>query len=203
MKFPFFASFIIFCLWLGYEIKKNRKAHEKNLDAFWEKEAKANNTRKKSLEGLNYIKIPFDSFPMELLCDDPMIREYHDNLYALDKEPVVNLSGISNTDLKLEYGAPNIKLLSAYDQRYTTLARTLQAFGNALYEKGYLQEACTVLEFAVSTHTDISATYKLLITLYQKTGQEDKISSLLPVAESLHSGLKNTIVTMIREACRE
>ena len=37
----------------------------------------------------------------------------------------MHLTGYTNTDLKLEYGAPNIKLLSAYDQRYTTLARTL------------------------------------------------------------------------------
>ena len=201
MKFPFFASFIVFSIWLGYEIHKHRNLENKAMDEFWEKEAAANNTRRKSLDNLNYITIPFDSLPMDVLCDDEQVREYHETLYELSKEPIVNLTGITNTDLKLTYGAPNINLLSAYDQRYTVLSRTLQSLANVLYANGYLQEATTVLEFAVSTHTDNSASYKLLITLYRTLDREDKIPSLLPVAESLNSGMKNVIVQMIQDAC--
>ncbi len=201
MKFPLFASFIVFCIWLGYEIHKRRNIDKKAMDDFWEKETAANKTRRKSLEHLNYITIPFETLPMDILCDNPQIKEYHETLKELSKEPIVNFTGISNTDLKLAYGAPNINLLSAYDQRYTLLARTLQAFADTLYQNTYSQEACSVLEFAISTHTDISASYKLLITLYQELGQEDKIPALLPIAESLNSGMKNTILQMIRDAC--
>ncbi len=42
MKFPIFASFIIFCIWLGYELHKRRNMDEKSNQSFWEKEAAAN-----------------------------------------------------------------------------------------------------------------------------------------------------------------
>ncbi|MBR5800788.1 MAG: hypothetical protein IKY23_12095 [Lachnospiraceae bacterium] len=200
MKFPFFASFIVFCAWLGYELHKHRNMERQTMDDFWEREAKANKTRRKSLDSLAYITIPFDTFPMDLLPDDEKATEYKETLRELAKEPIVNLTGITNTELKLTYGAPNIKILSAYDQRYTVLARTLQAFGELLYQKGYLDEAVTVLSFAVSTRTDISATYKLLITLYRELNKEEEIAGLLPVAETLNSGMKNTIVSLIQEA---
>lgn len=199
MKFPFFASFIVFCAWLGYEIHKHRNIEKKSMDAFWEKEYAANRTRRKSLDGLNYITIPLDTFPMTLFKDDEVISECQETLIELSKEPIVNLTGISNTDLKLQYGAPNINLLTAYDQRYTTLVRTLQTFGKALYDKGYTSQAKTVLEFAVSTHTDVSSTYKLLAAIYKECGQPNKIRELIPIAESLNSGLKNSIVKMLEE----
>ena len=75
MKISFFASFIIFCLWLGYEIHKHRNLEAKANEDFWEKEAAANATRRKSLDSLNYIKIPFESLPMDTLPDDPKVSE--------------------------------------------------------------------------------------------------------------------------------
>lgn len=201
MKFPFFASFIVFCLWLTYEIHKHRNMEQKTMDDFWEKELAANRTKRKPLDDLNYIQIPLDTFPMSVLSDNPVILECHEILTELSTEKIVNLTGISNTDLKLQYGAPNIKILSAYDQRYTTLARTLQTFGNELYENGYIDEARTVLEFAVSTHTDISSTYKLLCKIYKEQNQPQKINELLPIAKELNSGLKNSIVQMLMEEC--
>mgnify|MGYP004657648237 FL=1 len=200
MKFPFFASFLIFCLWLSYEIHKHRNQEAKNRDAFWEKEAVANNTRRKSLDHLDYIKIPFDALPMDTLKEDPVILQCHKTLQELSASPIVNLTGISNTDLKLTYGAPNIDLLSCYDQRYTLLARTLQDWAAALAGKDFPLEAIAVLEFAVSTHTDVSASYKLLSSLYLKQGCPEKIRDLIPVAESLNSGMKKHILSILEEA---
>lgn len=199
MKFPFFASFIVFCAWLGYEIHKHRNLEKKSIDAFWEKEQKANSTRRKSLDSLDYITIPSDILTIPLQTDDTIINECLETLTELSKEPIVNLTGISNTDLKLRYGAPNINLLTTYDQRYTTLARTLQNFGKALYDNGYAKDAKTVLEFAISTHTDVSSTYKLLTTIYKEQGTPEKILSLIPIAESLNSSLKNSIIKMLEE----
>ena len=201
MKFPFFASFIVFCIWLGYEIRKHRNKQEKAERDFWEKEAAANNTRRKSLDSLEYTHIPFDTLPMNTMREDPVVADYHQTLRELSASPIVNLTGISNTDLKLQYGAPNIDLLSKYDQCYTTLVRTLQDLAETLYKNGHLKDACTVLEFAVSTRTDISASYKLLIQLYKQLGSSDKIRDLLPIAETLNSGMKNHILSLINQEC--
>ena len=199
MKFPFFASFIVFCIWLGYEIHKSRNRAEKAEQDFWEKEAKANQTRRKSLENLDYIKIPFDSLPANTHTEDSLICEHFETLKALSENPIVNFTGISNTDLKLMYGAPNIELLSRYDQNFTVLARTLQSLSQALYEKGYPDEACQFLEFAVSIRTDITASYKLLATIYRQKGQNEKIAQLIPVAKSLNTSLTKHIVSMLEE----
>lgn len=202
MRFPFFASFIIFCIWLGYEIHKHRNMDAKASEAFWKKEAAANATRRKPLDDLEYIQIPFDRLPMDVLSDHAAVSDCHETLKELSKEPVVNLTGISNTDLKLKYGAPNIELLSQYDQRYTVLARTLQAWACALHEEGYADEAMTVLEFAVKTRTDVSATYKLLASIYLEKGLTEKIRELIPVAESLNSPLKSSIVRTLQSLCQ-
>ena len=197
MKFPFFASFIVFCLWLAYTLHKQRNKEEKANREFWEREAKANSTRRKSLDNLEYVKIPFESLPMAILKDDPVIAEYHETLQQLSKSPIVNFTGISNTDLKLMYGAPNIDLLSRYDQSYTLLVRTLQDWAEALYEKGYVDEACLILEFAISTRTDISSSYKLLASIYKEKGQPEKVQALIPIAQKLNSSLSGHIVSTL------
>ncbi|MDE7249366.1 MAG: hypothetical protein K2N82_05645, partial [Lachnospiraceae bacterium] len=202
MRFPFFASFIVFCIWLGYEIHKHRNMDAKISEEFWAREAAANNTRKKSLENLDYIRIPFDALPMDILPEHSVIKDCQETLKGLSTEPVVNLTGITNTDLKLQYGAPNIELLSQYDQRYTLLARTLQTWAETLHKEGYPDDAAAVLEFAVKTRTDVSASYKLLASIYQDKGQPDKIRALIPVAESLNSPLKNSIVRALQGLCQ-
>ena len=199
MKMPFFASFIIFLIWLSYEISKSRRIGEKAQDAYWERENAANNTRRKSLDNLRYIVIPFDSLPMETLKEDEKIMEFHKTLYYLSESPIVNFTGFSNTDLKLEYGAPNIDLLARYDQSYTALARTLQQWAEKLYQAGYVQEAKQILEFSISTDTDVSGSYRLLASIYSKEGETGKIKELEDRARHLKSASRNIIVRILQQ----
>ena len=199
MKMPFFVSFIIFLIWLSYEISKSRRIGEKAQDAYWERENAANNTRRKSLDNLRYIVIPFDSLPMETLKEDEKIMEFHKTLYYLSESPIVNFTGFSNTDLKLEYGAPNIDLLARYDQSYTTLARTLQQWAEKLYQAGYVQEAKQILEFSISTDTDVSGSYRLLASIYSKEGETGKIKELEDRARHLKSASRNIIVRILQQ----
>ena len=79
------------------------------------------------------------------------------------------------------------------------LARTLQQWAQALYDNGYEREACQLLEFAVSTRTDVSATYRLLCRIYQENGTPEKIGALFPVAQSLTSAMQKPIVRILQE----
>lgn len=198
MKMPFFASFIIFLVWLSYEISKSRRLGEKAQDAYWEREAAANSTRRKSLDNLNYITLPFDSLPMETMKEDEKVMEFHQTLHYLADSPIVNFTGFSNTDLKLEYGAPNIDLLMRYDQNYTTLARTLQQWAEKLYQAGRIPEAKQILEFSISTDTDVSGSYRLLADIYSKEGENEKIKELMNRAQSLKSASRNIIVRILQ-----
>lgn len=200
MKMPFFASFIIFLIWLSYMISRSRRRGEKAKESFWEKEERANSTRRKPLDDLNYVTIPFDSLPMHVLPEDEKVAEYHEILRTLSDSPIVNFSGISNTDLKLRYGAPNIDLLMRYDQNYTTLARTLQLWADRLYQAGFTDDARQILEYALSTDTDVSGTYRLLAAIYRSGEQTEKLKGLLEKAGGLQSGSKDIIVRILRES---
>ena len=200
MYFPLFASFIIFVIWLAFQLHHTNNKAANHMETYLEKEMRSNHVRKKPLDDLEYITIPLERFPMSLLTDDPVILECHQTLETLSTEKIVNFTGISNTDLKLTYGTANLTALSRYDQNYTSLARTLQTFGSRLYEKGYVTEACTVLEFAISTKTDISGTYSLLKKIYEETNCPEKIQDLQVTASFLQSASKKTILKLLDTA---
>ncbi|MBQ6888233.1 MAG: hypothetical protein IJN54_12070 [Lachnospiraceae bacterium] len=200
MKLPLFASFIVFCVWVSYQLKRQRTKEARLDDSYWAREAAANNTRKKPLDDVEYITIPFDFLPMHTLAEDNKVAECHQILLSLRDQKIVNLTGLTNTDLKLRYGVANLNFLADCDQRYTSLARTLQKWASLLYEAGYTDDAKTILEFAVSTKTDVSSTYALLSDIYKKEGQSDKIESLLQIAEGLNSAMKPTIVRILQES---
>ena len=141
MKMPFFASFIVFIILVSYEIAKSRRTTAEKESSFWEKENRANSTRRKSLDDLNYIRVPLEDLPMDTMADDETVSECHQTMRHLAQSPIVNFTGISNTDLKLRYGAPNIELLMGYDQNYTTLVRTLQKWAEKLHEAGHTAPA--------------------------------------------------------------
>ncbi len=199
MNFLIIASTLILAAAIAIASSKSRKNAAAMEQAFWQRERAANSTRRKPLDDLNYIKLPMEIFPMDLLEDIPRVEDYRQIMLSLKDQPIVNFTGLSNTDLKLRYGAPNINLLTTYDQNYTLLARTLQQWAQALYDNGFSKEACQLLEFAVSTGTDVSATYRLLIRIYQENGTPEKIDALYPVAESLTSAMQKPIVRMLEE----
>lgn len=199
MNLILFASTLALIVAIAIASSKSQKAKAEMEREFWQRERAANNTRRKPLDDLPYIKLPMEIFPLELLPDIPRVEDYRQIILTLKDQPIVNFTGLSNTELKLRYGAPNINLLTTYDQNYTLLARTLQQWAQALYDNGYPAEACQLLEFAVSTGTDVSATYRLLCRIYQENGTPEKIRALYPVAESLTSAMQKPIVRMLRE----
>lgn len=182
--------------------RTSRKFEEKEND-FWEKEREANNVRKKSLDSLEYVHIPYDLLPFGTADENPTLAAAEDELMALKDEKIVNFTGITNTDLKLEYGTANITALTQFDQNYTALVVSLQKWGEALYNAGRFEDACQVLEFAVKTRTDISSTYRLLIDMYKtKLGFNEatiksKLEGLLPIAKNLNALSRNQILNML------
>ena len=199
MKFYILASLIIFILVIAHNVRKSGKIQQKNELGFWEKERLANETRRKPLDGLNYITIPLDKLPMHTMEENERVAECLRIVNELSVEPVVNLTGITNTDLKLEYGAANITVLTQYDQNYTLLASTLQQWADLLYSEGFVKETLQILEFAVDTHTDVSRCYDLLADIYLQHGDSGKIAELTETAETLNSLNKEVILRHLKE----
>ena len=204
MKIPLFASLILFCIWLAFSISRSRKTGEHTERDFWEKEALADRTRRQPLDELSYIEVPYDTLPFSLIPDDPAladaVADCHRILNGFHEKKAVNLTGISNTDLKLTYGAPNLELLTKYDENYTLLVRTMQKWADLLIKAGFTQEAVSIMEFCIETRTDISATYRTLAGIYREEGALDKIEKLRETADSLTSIMRQPILRMLEDA---
>ena len=202
MNFIIISSFLIFCIIFFFALQRSKHAEKKIEQDFWERERRSNFTRKKSLDGLNYITIPEGILDMHPTCMTEEIDSCLLDLHDLSSCRIVNLTGLTNTELKLEYGTANITILSEYDFNYTNLVTSLQRLAELLHEGGDDVHAVEVLEFAVSTGTDVSKSYFLLAELYQAAGTPEKIESLIRRAENIHSLMKNTIVQKLQAACQ-
>ncbi len=193
------ASSIIVVFLIASSTRRQKKLQAKEEENFWARERRANSTRRKSLDGLPYIAIPLETFPTHILQQDSVVSECIEILENLTSQKIVNLTGYSNTDLKLEYGTANINLLSEYDQNYTLLVRTLQKWADVLLGTGYMEEACVLMEFAVFTGTDISRTYYELAAYYASQNQEDKIRQLKDSVSALRSSNRDLILTHLNK----
>jgi hypothetical protein len=183
-----------------FALQKTKREEKKIDETFWERENRANFTRKKPLDNLNYITIPDELLLMKPTNTNDEIQSCLSDLKDLSALTIVNLTGFTNTDLKLEYGTANINILSDYDFHYTNLVTLLQKLGELLHENDEDGLAVKVLEFAVSTGTDVSKSYYLLASLYNDAGTPEKISDLIDNAKNINSLLKDTIVQNLQAA---
>lgn len=197
------ASFLAFGVWLTLNLHKSRNTESDLLKAFWQKEREANSVRKKSLEHLDYISIPLKTLPINVLSNNEEVKEYTQMILTLSNEKIVNLTGITNTDLKLMYGAANITALTEYDHNFTLLCRTLYQWAEVLYKEGFVADSKTVLEFGIETGSDVSGNYKLLAQIYNDEGQSDKIKALYKRAEELNGLMKKPILKALSEICHD
>ncbi len=200
MKIPFLATLFLFLLVLGRALKKNTKAMNEQEQSFWQRERAANNVRKKPLDDLEYISLPLEQLPTDAHNDDSVVQECLDTLNILKDNKIVNLTCITNTDLKLTYGTANITVLTEYDQNYTSLVTTLQKWADKLYQLGDMDSARIVLEYAVSVRSDITATYLLLAEIYSQSGLSERIPELVTAAEKLTTTSGKIILRKLQEA---
>ncbi|ABX40535.1 hypothetical protein [Lachnoclostridium phytofermentans] len=189
---------IILGAWIAFQKRKSERGSKKDSKAFWEKENQSNLVRKKDLSTLPYITIPYDSLSLKE-TSDAELAHIQKQLYELREQKIVNLSHITNTELKLEYGTANLNLLSSYDQNFTILIRLLNKWATLLYESGEKQQAVDVLEFALSIGSDISNSYTLLAKLYLEFDRKEEISSLITRAKDVQTILKDSILDQLYE----
>ena len=203
MRLPFLSSFFIFIIWLAYEIRKHRDIETRPFREYMAREREADNTPAKPMDDLVFVTIPLESLPTDVMAEDAEIKDVLEVLSGLKEQKIVNLTGFSNTDLKLKYGAPNISRLIYYDQNYIVLARTLQKWGKRLMENGHPAEGAAVLEYAVETGTDVFGSYELLAQYYLERKETEKLCDLRDAAAKINSIRKDQILAMLDKYTEE
>lgn len=181
MKFPALTIlFLLFVVWLQYEIRKTSQQSKKTSELFWDRENNANLARRGDFSTLTYIALDMTRLPMEDV-EDQTSNSYRDTIKSLADKKIVNLSGLTNTDLKYRYGAGSLKELSEYDNNYTVLVSILHKWAERLYGQGLKDKARMVLEYSVSIPTDVTKSYLLLASLYKETNQAHLIDGLIEI----------------------
>lgn len=183
----------IFILWINYEIFKSSKHNKDEIEQFWNREKGANASSRKSILSLDVIIISAELLPKSDTFDDTA-NSYRDIILSMSGKKAVNLSKYTNTELKLQYGVANLKLLTEFDNNYTKLVSMLWKWALRLHSLGLYMEAEAVLEYAVICKTDVSGTYLLLSELYQKRGKYEKIESLIPAVRESEIHNKEILV---------
>lgn len=201
---PYIFVFIII---FNMILRRSSTKQEARTKAFWDKERKANETRKQDISLLNYITIP-DNLPqlnkgdtqLDLLVEDnPALKRRFEEIENLKTKKILNLSAISNTDLKMEYGAANLTELSEYDDNYTTLVKDLATIGHEMINFGFTSKALAFLEYGIKIGTDIKSNYYDLAGIYINENADDKLDGLLKNAENLDSINKDVIIDQLSE----
>lgn len=192
-----FLSTVIIGFVIFYERKKSDHKNAESKRRFWEREEKANFVRKKDISNLNYIIIPIDTLPLNE--KDEELCEYQNTIRHLADRKILNLTGLSNTDLKMEYGVANLPILTEYDDNYTTLVNTIAKWGARFFALNMTSKAITVLEYGISIGSDVSRNYYLLADYYCKMSRPDEIDRLINCADKLDTLMKPSLIKKLQE----
>ena len=211
---PIFLLFVIlFAIWLRYETRKNSQIEAEANSDFAEKERQANFTRKTDITNLDYIHIPLDSLPFMGKYESVQssyspsanisgltrseILACEKNVIALSNKKILNLGGLSNTDIKMKYGVANLQILMQYDDNFSKLSRALARWGKLLFDAGELTAAKKVLSYAISCKADIEEAFITLAKIYRQEDNELGISDLVEACDCFDELRKNNIINQI------
>lgn len=192
-----FVCFIIFCAWLHYEKRKADRKRESGSKAFWEREDQANHTRNKDISSLPMFCPDESHIPMTETADENVIY-YQGKVQNAMGLPMMNLSGYTNTDLKLAYGTGNFNTLSEYDQNFNDFLMNMSNLGKAYFTAGLLQEAADVFTFCLDSGSGKSTDYEALAKVWFAMGTPEKISGLITDAERSELPRKAALVSRLR-----
>ncbi len=196
MAFPCLTIFMIFIIWLSFRLSKVKHSMADKEEAFWDKELKANSTPKKDIDNLNYITIPLEKFPSDFTSDAELL-DIVDKLNVLSSERILNITGISNTDIKLSYGVGNFDKVSKYGDNFDTLTVLINQYAKKALELNREDIALPVLEFAIGIKTDISESYTLLADIYKENEKKEKLEYLIEQVNTSNLLLKQSILNQI------
>lgn len=185
--FPFLTAFMVFIVVLAILRARTTKNEKERSDAFWRRESEANSARKIDLSTLTYFTFDTNALPLPPE-EDPELLQLHREIQAASEKKMLNLNGISNTDLKLQYGPQNLEELTVYGDNFSALENAILSYGIALHDKNHLSEAITVLEKGLLLPTDLTGNYLKLANYYEEKGTLRKIRDLITLSEKNLTG---------------
>lgn len=197
MAFPCLAVFITFCLVLFFRYKYLDEKREKQEDEFFTKEQLARTTVGK-IQDSDYEVIPLSKFPFNL-CEDPSMIEMEEKIKDLSNEKLLNLTGISNTDVRLRFGVNHFEEATLAGEKYDELMGLLVNYATSLDDHGFSIESGLMLEHLIEMDCDIKSAWIALGKFYASTSNYDKLRELHDKVDSSKLSIKNATKEQLLE----
>lgn len=188
---------------LNHNINKSRnKPDHVSVSSYLKREENANSVRRKDISNLPYIHVPLETLPIDITLNDEKkqskIEKYRKEIDYLSDKQMLNLIGISNTELKEQYGVANLDKLTTYDLNYGKMFSNLQWYATEIFED-YPEEAATIMEYMVNEGTDISSTYELLGQYYVANRNRNSFDMLFSKIPDRNSVSGKTIINKLNQ----
>lgn len=189
---PFFTVIMIFvvCITVYRMIIEQRRIQREN--EFWDREEDAEHVPPVDLATLSYIHMPPNGFPLVAQGEEAEAMEAE--LLELSQKPLLNLSGMTNTDLKMTYGTANFEKMQEIGEDFDRLEILIVDYSKLLMEQGKFKEATEALEFGIEIKTDISSNFTLLGECYEMLKMTDQLKTLIETAENSKLLLKTKVL---------
>ena len=200
---PLFTTIVLVAGFIFVFMKITSSKPDTSIKSFNDRERLANNTLRQPLDDLEFITVPLDMIPMPEPAVNEKCAALTGELKLLAEKKIVNLTGITNTDLKLTYGAANLPILTEYDQNFTSLCKILYDLGLEYQNAGHEDEAVAVLDAAVRVGTDLSGNYTTLANIYAERGLYVEIQRLISSAGNIRSLTRQSTISKLQQILDE
>ncbi len=183
MIFPVLGIVLVGMILLAVRYRYLNKKNDTDMADFFTREQQANSVPAKDLSNLPYITINLGKFPLEFI-NDSEVQELENKLKELSNKKILNLTQKTNTDLKEEYGLPNLQAMQEIGENFNELTILLVDYAEQFFTRNMYNEAITILEFGVVIKSDVSKNYTLLADCYKELGQYRRIQTLKEQVEA-------------------
>ena len=199
----FFILFLTFLFIWSHNLRKRQKTHEAEKAAFWSKEEQSLAVRKKEIPAELYFHPDISRLNFPALELDPVATEKYQTLEKQIRNsvslPMLSLSGMSNTDLRLNFGTANQPVITQAEENYEAFLNFLHEYAVLMNEHGRPEEAIAALEEAVRLKSDISQHYFLLADLYRAKADAASLQTLTALAKDMTSTSKQKILNYLNK----
>lgn len=200
-----FIIFVIFVAVFRYNMAKNTNDEKKVNEEFWDRENDSHYIRKKEITDADLINSYGDELPH--IAENyyeahniKMLYTYQETCHKLKDQPMMNLGGMLNSEVRMMYGTSQIDTIESYENTYLQYQNALFAWAKGLSEKDMTQEAIQLLEISQKTGTDISYHFILLGDLYHKNNETKKLNTLIKYVKTSDFTMKSKILKSLRES---
>ena len=196
MGIPFFLVVVVAgAIVLNICSSAARTKDKKKIEDFIAEQNEITIKPKAKLDEINFIKC--DISKVKFTTNSTDTNEEIDKLLNLSHSKLANFKGVSNQELKREYGNNNFDEVLSYQNNFDELLKSLVYTAELLARDGDDKSAISLLQTSISLGNDVTKNYTLLADLYSKNKMRKEMFSLIDDVKANKEISQNKIMTHI------